>query len=95
MKLLVTILLLILTLALSPIFAQSDSAKGTAKEKEIKVKKSEDQIMPSFEKSKRKRDVFIDQDGDGICDNRAKGMSFEKMRKRKQKGAGGNRGGRK
>ena len=77
-------------------YAQSDSSKGTPKENKTKVEKSEDQIMPSFEKSKRKKDVFIDKDGDGICDNRAEGMSFEKMRKRKQKGKeGGNHGGRK
>lgn len=96
MKLLVTISFLILTLSLSSIFAQSDSSKSIAKENETKAKKSEDQIMPTFDKSKRKRDVFIDKDGDGICDNRADGMSFETMRNRKQKGAGnGNNGGRK
>jgi hypothetical protein len=77
-------------------YAQSDSSKGSAKENETKVEKGDDQIMPSFEKSKRKKDVFIDKDGDGICDNRAEGMSFEKMRKRKQKGKeSGNHGGRK
>ena len=96
MKQLITILFLIPTLALSSTFAQSDSSKGTAKENETKVKKSEDKIMPAFDKSKKKKDVFIDKDGDGICDNRAEGMSFQKMRKRKQKGKeGGNRGGRK
>ncbi len=77
-------------------YAQDDSSKGSAKENKTKVEKNEDQIMPSFEKSKRKKDVFIDKDGDGICDNRAEGMSFEKMRKRKQKGGeGGKHGGRK
>lgn len=77
-------------------YAQSDSSKGTVKDDEKKIEKGEDQIMPSFEKSKRKKDVFIDKDGDGICDNRAEGMSFEKMRKRKQKGGeGGKHGGRK
>ena len=77
-------------------FAQDDSSKGSAKDNETKIEKNEDKIMPSFEKSKRKKDVFIDKDGDGICDNRAEGMSFEKMRKRKQKGKeGGNHGGRK
>ena len=40
----------------------------------------------------RKMDVFIDKDGDGICDNRQSGMSFNKVRNRKgagQKGPGG------
>lgn len=40
-----------------------------------------------------KMDVFIDKDGDGICDYRQSGMSFNKMRNRRnlggQKGPGG------
>jgi len=50
----------------------------------------------TFKKQKRKKDVFIDKDGDGICDNRANGMSFEKLRKRhkmQKKGSQGNQGG--
>lgn len=43
-----------------------------------------------------KMDVFIDKDGDGICDNRQSGMSFNKMRNRRnlggQKGPGGPHG---
>ena len=76
-------------------FAQSDSSKDKNEEKGKvkKVEKSEDQIMPSFEKSKKKKDVFIDKDGDGICDNRAEGMSFQKMRKRKHGSEGGRHGG--
>lgn len=31
---------------------------------------------------RKKKDVFIDKDGDGICDTRQSGMSFNKMRKR-------------
>jgi len=96
MKKIFLIILFLATGCAFSTYAQSDSSKGTAKENKTKVEKSEDQIMPSFEKSKRKKDVFIDKDGDGICDNRAEGMSFEKMRKRKQKGKeGGNHGGRK
>jgi len=44
----------------------------------------------------KKKDVFIDKDGDGICDSRQGGMSFNKMRSRKgsgQKGTGGNGSG--
>lgn len=39
----------------------------------------------------KKKDVFIDKDGDGICDTRQNGMSFNKMRRRLgsgQKGPG-------
>jgi hypothetical protein len=41
--------------------------------------------------NRKKKDVFIDKDGDGICDTRQSGMSFNKMRKRMgsgQKGPG-------
>lgn len=44
------------------------------------------------DKYKRKKDVFVDKDGDGINDNRVSGMSFSKIRKRyqnKQSGHGG------
>lgn len=71
-------------------FAQSDSTK--AKDKEVKTKNTE-QIMKSFEKPGRKKDQFIDKDGDGICDNRAEGMSFQKMRKRKYHGGNDGKGG--
>ena len=46
--------------------------------------------------------MFIDKDGDGICDSRQSGMSFNKMRKRmgsgkkgpgQAKGNGGNQNG--
>jgi hypothetical protein len=94
MKHLLLILFLILTLTLNFTFAQSDSSKTPAEDKRQKT--SEDQIIPSFEKHKKKKDVFIDKDGDGICDDRVEGMSFQKMRKRKQHGKEGKgHGGRK
>ncbi|MEJ2504687.1 MAG: hypothetical protein P8Y81_00290 [Ignavibacteriaceae bacterium] len=73
------------------IFAQSDSTK--AKSKELKQKRNTEQIMKTFEKPGRKKDQFIDKDGDGISDNRAEGMSFQKMRKRKYHGGEGHEGG--
>ncbi len=44
---------------------------------------------------RKRKDVFIDKDGDGICDSRQSGMSFNKMRKRMgagKKGPGGSGG---
>ena len=38
---------------------------------------------------KNRKDVFIDKDGDGICDTRQSGMSFNKMRKRMGSGKTG------
>ncbi|MCJ7554225.1 MAG: hypothetical protein MUO34_10115 [Ignavibacteriaceae bacterium] len=55
---------------------------------------------------RKKKDVFIDKDGDGISDNRQGGMSFDKLsfdklsfdklnkRSTKKKGSGGTGGGR-
>ncbi len=49
---------------------------------------------------RKKKDVFIDKDGDGISDNRQGGMSFDKLsfdklskRSTKKKGSGGTGGG--
>lgn len=64
---------------------------------------AQDQIGPKEnpniegKENRKKKDVFIDKDGDGICDTRQSGMSFNKMRKRLgagQKGPGkGQHGG--
>lgn len=42
-----------------------------------------------FGKMKNRKDVFIDKDGDGICDQRVNGMGFEQHRKRHKAGQGG------
>ncbi len=50
-----------------------------------------------FGKMKNGKDVFIDKDGDGICDQRVNGMGFEQHRKRHKagQGSGGQNGGEK
>ncbi|MCK7517309.1 MAG: hypothetical protein MZV64_06075 [Ignavibacteriales bacterium] len=62
------------------------------------MKQIQEQIGPKgnpqtdVKENRKKKDVFIDKDGDGICDSRQSGMSFNKMRKRQgsgQKGPGG------
>ena len=40
-------------------------------------------------KGKRKKDIFIDKDGDGISDTRVGGMSLNKLRKRVRSGRQG------
>lgn len=67
-----------------PLFAQSggDSTKAAIPKKlEKQIKEKTD---PSLKQQRKRKDIFIDKDGDGICDNRASGMSFEKHRKRYQ-----------
>ena len=62
--------------------------KSVVKEtKEIGDKKGE-----GFGKRRGNKDAFIDKDGDGICDQRVKGMSFEKAQRRHMKR---NQGGKK
>jgi hypothetical protein len=48
--------------------------------KKLGEKKGED-----FGRRRGNKDAFIDKDGDGICDQRVKGMSFENARKRHMK----------
>jgi hypothetical protein len=65
------------------------------------LKQVQDQTGPKqntqveAKEKRKKKDVFIDKDGDGICDTRQGGMSFNKIRKRYgsgQKGPGGSGG---
>ncbi|MFA6599359.1 MAG: hypothetical protein WCS69_16680 [Ignavibacteriaceae bacterium] len=87
MKTLVALLLLFLFSF--PVVAQDSTAVKEKKEKPgVETGKNEN---ISFDK-KKKNDVFIDKDGDGICDFRVKGMSFEKFRKRNGQGFGNGNG---
>ena len=89
------------------IFAQpiSDSTQTRTKSQEREqiqnqkqeINSAQEQIGPKEnsgaegKSNRKKKDVFIDKDGDGICDTRQSGMSFNKMRKRMgsgQKGPG-------
>lgn len=69
-----------------------DSTKAKSKNEAIKKVHDIGYNDSTFGNKKKKRDVFVDKDGDGICDNRAKGMSFEKFRKR-YKGKANDKGG--
>jgi len=96
MKLLIIISLIFFTYQFSLADNQGDSL-DVKKNKEInKVesppgssKKIGDKNVSLFKKGKKKMDVFIDKDGDGICDQRASGMGFDKMRKRNRAGKQG------
>jgi len=68
-----------------PVKAQDST--GVKEKKESVTLKADNEGNFSLDK-KKKDDVFIDKDGDGICDFRAKGMSFEKFRKRNGQGFG-------
>jgi len=104
MKLLIIISLIFFTYQFSLADNQGDSL-DVKKNKEInKVesppgssKKIGDKNVSLFKKGKKKMDVFIDKDGDGISDQRASGMGLDKMRKRfrgsKSGGQGQNQGG--
>lgn len=97
-------ILVVLMLAASPyVFAEGDSTKAKPKpdpkakemQKADPKQKISEKTDPTFKGQKRMRDVFVDKDGDGICDNRANGLSFEKHRKRfmhQRKGKGQNGG---
>lgn len=107
MKTIITIVFLSAGLIYSQTISDSAQIKQkNQKEEKVQNQKQEmnkfqNQIGPKENplgkgKVERKRkDVFIDKDGDGICDSRQSGMSFNKMRKRMgsgKKGPGGSGG---
>ena len=104
MKTIITIVLLSVGLLYSQTISDSSQIKNKNQEKEkVQIQnqdqqKNQNQIGPKenpqgeVKQNRKKKDVFIDKDGDGICDSRQSGMSFNKMRKRQgsgQKGPGG------
>ncbi|MDP2363215.1 MAG: hypothetical protein Q8M94_05545, partial [Ignavibacteria bacterium] len=104
MKTIITIVLLSAGLIYSQTISDSTQIRNKNQEREqIQNQKSEmkqvqDQTGPKgnpqndMKENRKKKDVFIDKDGDGICDSRQSGMSFNKMRNRKgsgHKGPGG------
>jgi hypothetical protein len=104
MKTIITIALLSAGLIYSQAISDSTQTKKKNQEHEQiqnqnpEMKKNQDQIGPKgnpqteVKANRKKKDIFIDKDGDGICDSRQSGMSFNKMRKRQgsgQKGPGG------
>jgi hypothetical protein len=106
MKTIITIVLLSVGLIYSQTISDSSQIKNRNKEQEkVHVQnqdqqknQSQNQIGPKenpqgeVKQNRKRKDVFIDKDGDGICDSRQSGLSFNKMRKRQgsgQKGPGG------
>jgi len=101
MKTTITILLLFSGLVFAQTVSDS-SGKGRSMQEreqlqsqEREMKTVQEQIGPkgnpdnNGKVDRKKKDVFIDKDGDGICDSRQSGMSFNKMRKRSGSGQQG------
>ena len=84
--------------------AQSDTSGTKDKEVKNKIQLQNNELdkvqknigpkdNPGANKKLKGKDVFIDKDGDGICDTRQSGMSFHKLRKRQGKQGGDHGGG--
>ena len=82
MKLIIVILFFFVLGSFAYPNAAADSTK-TGESDSLK-KASKEKVEQSLNSGKKKRDLFVDKDGDGICDHRANGLSFEKHRKRYQ-----------
>jgi cytochrome c biogenesis factor len=101
MKTIITIVLLSAGLIYSQTISDSTQMRNKNQEKEkiqnqnSELKQIQDQTGPKqnqqaeVKENRKKKDVFIDKDGDGICDTRQSGMSFNKMRKRLGSGKNG------
>lgn len=75
-------------------FMQAEDSDTTKTQQKEKIEKTlKDKTDPSIKQRRGRRDFFVDKDGDGICDNRAKGMSFERQRKRQHAGSSGHGNG--
>ena len=101
MKTIITILLLSAGLIYSQTISDSTQVRNKNREKEniqnknSEIKQVQDLTGPKqnaegeVKQNRKKKDVFIDKDGDGICDSRQSGMSFNKMRRRMGSGQQG------
>ena len=97
MKTLIYTAIFAMTFSVS-VLAQANDSTKVRKQKKETVKTEVQQKVQQQEtvtSRKRNKDVFIDKDGDGICDQRVKGLLFEKLRKRHRAGqnGGGHNGG--
>ncbi len=86
------LLILIFILSMSFVYAEGDDSTA-AKSKDKFEKSITKKTDPSLKQRRGRRDFFIDKDGDGICDNRAKGMSFERQRRKQGSNSGGHGNG--
>ena len=95
MKIIISAAILFILFSASVMAQETDSTQ-TRKKEIIKTEKTEKAEKEAVTSRKRNKDVFIDKDGDGICDQRVKGLLFEKLRKRQRAGqsGGGHQGGR-
>lgn len=101
MKTIIIIVLLSAGLIYSQTISDSTQTKKKNQERDQvqnqnpEMKKNQEEIGPrgnpktDVKENRKKKDVFIDKDGDGICDSRQSGMSFNKMRKRSGNGKNG------
>ncbi len=88
MKTLISAVILFILFSVPVLSQESDSTRTRKKE----VVKTEQKVKETVTARKRNKDVFIDKDGDGICDQRVKGLLFEKLRKRQRAGQNGGNG---
>ena len=101
MKTIITIVLLSAGLIYSQTISDStqirnkNQERGQIQNQNPEMKQIQEQTGPKnspqndLKQNRKKKDVFIDKDGDGICDSRQSGMSFNKMRKRMGSGKNG------
>ena len=61
-----------------PVLAQDGDSTQTKKKEVVKTEQKEKETVTT---RKRNKDVFIDKDGDGICDQRVRGMGFQRGQK--------------
>ncbi len=97
MKYIITLILSLLFITTAYSFAPQDSTAAGHNGQQVKeqVKAQENGYKSSglMKQKRRGKDVFIDKDGDGICDQRVRGMGFKRGQKgHRQNGNGQSQG---
>ena len=77
----------------TPQDSTSAGHNGQQVKEQVRAQQNGNENPGVLKQSRRGKDVFIDKDGDGICDQRVKGMGFRRGQKaHRQNGSGQSQG---
>jgi len=97
MKYIITVIFTFIFFTSAYSFTPQDSTSaghnGQQIKEQVRVQEKGNKNQEALKQNKRGKDVFIDKDGDGICDQRVKGMGFKRGQKgHRQNGNGQGQG---
>ena len=85
MRYIITIIFSLLFISAAYSFTPQDSTSagrnGQQVKEQVRMQEKGNKNKGLFKQKRRSKDVFIDKDGDGICDQRVRGMGFQRGQK--------------